>query len=118
MTKRFWFSGNNERPFDPLSRFPLSRFARAGDFKIGLPIGAPVKYGEEIVAYTLGHTAALRFHALPLVPFSALGSLNRGEKAVVGSVAIIAAYITHTTTGTETGTDQCWIGSDVYFRGV
>jgi RHS repeat-associated protein len=52
----------------------------AGDARLGpIPIGAPVKYLEEVFAYSIGHGAALRFHGIPLAPIEAYGSLSRSE---------------------------------------
>jgi hypothetical protein len=57
----------------------------AGSLTIGrFPIGAPVKYVEEVAAYGVGHTAAFRFHALPFAPLEAFGSLNAAERWVAG----------------------------------
>jgi RHS repeat-associated protein len=37
--------------------------------------GAAARYPEEVVAYALGHSAALRFHGVPLAPLEAFRSL-------------------------------------------
>ncbi len=50
---------------------------------LNIPVGAPVKYGEEVAAYATGHLAAGRLHGLPLVPIEALGSLSPGERVFV-----------------------------------
>jgi hypothetical protein len=53
---------------------------RVGDAKLfGVPIGAPVKYSEEVLAYGLGHGGALRFHGIPFAPIEAFASLSKGE---------------------------------------
>jgi hypothetical protein len=54
-----------------------------GQLRIGsIPVGAPIKYLEEVVGYTIGHIAAFRPHAIPTVPIQALRSLDPGERAV------------------------------------
>lgn len=53
---------------------------KAGDatlFKV--PVGAPIKYVEEVFAYAAGHGGAFRFHGIPFAPIEAFGSLSRGE---------------------------------------
>jgi hypothetical protein len=53
---------------------------KLGDSKLlGVPIGAPVKYMEEVLAYGLGRGASLRLHGVPLAPLEAFGSLSRAE---------------------------------------
>jgi hypothetical protein len=59
----------------------------------GIPVGAPVAYVEELVAYSAGHLATGRIHALPFVPFEALASLTPGQQAVVIVTATGAGYI-------------------------
>ena len=39
--------------------------------------GAAARYPEEVVAYALGHSGALRFHGVPLAPLEAFNSLGR-----------------------------------------
>ncbi|WP_339748326.1 hypothetical protein, partial [uncultured Rubinisphaera sp.] len=46
---------------------------------MSIPVGAPVKYLEEVIAYSIGHGAALRFHGIPFSPIEAFGSLTRSE---------------------------------------
>ncbi len=77
----------------------LARYAgivwKAGDARLGpIPIGAPVKYVEEVAAYAIGHSAALRIHAVPLAPLEAFGSLSRAETLFTISLggAGLAAY--------------------------
>jgi len=53
---------------------------RAGDFTIrGVPVGAPVKWAEEVFAYGIGHANALRVHAIPFAPLEAFGSMSLRE---------------------------------------
>ena len=57
----------------------------AGNLRIGsLPIGAPVKYLEEVLAYGVGHLRAGRIHGVPFSVFEPLlsTSLTNREKAV------------------------------------
>ena len=52
----------------------------AGDFTIrGIPVGAPIKWAEETLAYAIGHANALRLHAIPLAPLEAFGSMSGKE---------------------------------------
>jgi len=54
-----------------------------GELHLGpIPVGAPIKYLEEVAAYTIGHIAAFRPHAILTVPRQALRSLDLGEQAV------------------------------------
>ena len=59
----------------------------------GIPVGAPVAYVEELVAYSFGHLATGRIHALPFVPIEALASLTPGQQAVVIVTGVGAGYI-------------------------
>jgi RHS repeat-associated protein len=61
-----------------------------GDATIGdVPIGAPVKWAEETVAYGTGHFAAGRYIGVPLAPIEAFASLTPGEQLVtLGSFAV------------------------------
>ena len=53
---------------------------KAGDATLfRIPVGAPIKYVEEVFAYAIGHGGALRFHGIPFAPLEAFGSLSRGE---------------------------------------
>lgn len=65
-----------------------------GDATIGdVPIGAPVKWAEETVAYGTGHFAAGRYIGVPLAPIEAFASLAPGEQLVtLGSFAITAVF--------------------------
>jgi hypothetical protein len=55
-----------------------------GDAKVlKIPVGAPIKYVEEVAAYATGHLAAGRLHGLPFVPLEAFASLTRREGLVV-----------------------------------
>lgn len=61
----------------------------AGDatlFKI--PVGAPIKYVEEVFAYAAGHGGALRFHGIPFTPIEGFGSLTAGESITTIIVGI------------------------------
>jgi hypothetical protein len=63
---------------------------RMGDLTIGrLPIGAPIKYVEEVLAYGIGHAGSFRIHAIPFAPLEAFGSLSRAE--ALTTVAFAAA---------------------------
>ena len=54
---------------------------KAGDATVaGVPVGAPVKYLEEVVAYSVGHIASARIHAVPFAPVEAFGSLTAAER--------------------------------------
>lgn len=60
-----------------------SRITDLGDARVArIPVGAPIKYLEEVFAYALGHGAAGRIHGIPFAPLEAFGSLEAGEIAV------------------------------------
>jgi large repetitive protein len=65
-----------------------------GDATIGnVPIGAPILWGEETVAYATGHAAAGRLIGVPLAPIEAFASLTPGQQLVtLGGFAITAAF--------------------------
>jgi large repetitive protein len=68
---------------------------KAGDatlFKI--PVGAPIKYVEEVFAYAVGRGGALQFHGIPFAPIEAFGSLSRGE-AITTIIFGVGAYGTY-----------------------
>jgi hypothetical protein len=51
-----------------------------GILKLGpIPIGALVKYAEEVVARAIGHVAVGRLHGVLITPLTAFGSLTLGE---------------------------------------
>jgi hypothetical protein len=49
-------------------------------------LGAIARYPEEVIAYSIGHTAAGRVHGLPFAPFEAFNSLQGFEHVVPGSI--------------------------------
>ncbi|MFO0761893.1 MAG: hypothetical protein U0359_35960 [Byssovorax sp.] len=63
---------------------------KMGDAQVGvIPIGAPVKYLEEVAAYGVGHVAALRPHGVIVAPIEAFRSLKTAEQATtLGTMAI------------------------------
>ena len=68
---------------------------KAGDatlFKI--PVGAPIKYVEEVFAYAAGHGAALRLHGIPFAPIEAFGSLTAGESVttIIFGIGVYSIY--------------------------
>ncbi|WP_437275192.1 RHS repeat-associated core domain-containing protein [Sorangium sp. So ce375] len=73
----------------------LPFITQAGEATIrGFPIGGSIAYLEEVVAYSVGHVAALRLLALPLVPIEAFGSLTFGQGAVaVGTFVLVGGAI-------------------------
>jgi len=44
-----------------------------------IPVGAPIRYAEEVVAYSIGHLAVGRLHLVPVTPIEAFWSLTWGE---------------------------------------
>jgi hypothetical protein len=61
-----------------------------GDLTVGgVPVGAPIKYLEEVGAYGVGHAAAFRFHAIPFAPLEAFGSLNTASERWVAAGALV-----------------------------
>ena len=72
-------------------------------------VGPWVKWGEEIVAYSVGHLSVGRLHALPLTPVSGMLSLNwiyRGE-------LLVGAFIVNRAASSESLWDQwfAWTGT-------
>jgi hypothetical protein len=68
---------------------------KAGDatlFKI--PVGAPIKYVEEVFAYADGHGGALRLHGIPFAPIEAFGSLTAGESVttIIFGIGVYSIY--------------------------
>jgi hypothetical protein len=65
----------------------------AGDATfLTIPVGAPIKYVEEVFAYAVGHGSAFRFHAIPLAPIEAFGSLSPKE-SITTIVFGLGAYM-------------------------
>jgi len=68
-----------------------------GDLSIGsVPVGAPVKYAEETIAYATGHVAGGRLHGVVAAPLEAFGSLSRAEGVTtlgVGAAAGSGVYL-------------------------
>lgn len=59
-----------------------------------MPVGAPVKYLEEVVAYGVGHARAGRIHGLGFNVVEPLlsGSLTNGEKAVTLFTILVGGW--------------------------
>lgn len=56
--------------------------------------GFPVLWAEETIAYSVGHGAALRLHAIPFAPLEAFGSLNPAQRWTTGvTLPGAAAYL-------------------------
>lgn len=62
---------------------------------LGIPVGAPVHYVEELIAYSAGHLATGRIHALPFVPYEALISLPLGKRVVMILTGVGAGYVVY-----------------------
>lgn len=59
----------------------LPVWTQVGNATVGrVPVGASFIYVEELFAYSIGHIAAGRLFALPLVPLEAFGSLTAAER--------------------------------------
>jgi hypothetical protein len=69
----------------------LPSVSDAGDLKIkNIPIGAPIKYLEEVGAYTTGHLATGRLHGVPFAPLEAFTSLQKSEVRTVAVCGVLA----------------------------
>lgn len=88
-----WFARTDTAAHEGLHKWiaeHLPSVWRAGEASIGpVPIGAPIKYAEEFLAYNVGHGAALRVHGLGVAPvFEALGSLSARERVFVEALMV------------------------------
>jgi RHS repeat-associated protein len=75
----------------------LPAYSNLAHMKLGpVPVGAPLRYLDEVGAYTFGHLMTGRLHAIPFAPVEAIGSLTRGQALVMGAVYMglggLAAY--------------------------
>ena len=71
----------------------LPSIADAGTARLGsLPIGAPVRYLEEVIAYSIGHLRVGRIHGVIFSPLEVLWSisLDRDEKRVILGLGMLA----------------------------
>jgi RHS repeat-associated protein len=58
-----------------------------------VPIGAPLLHLEESIAYTVGHAAAGRFHAIPFAWLEAFGSMSGRQALVSIPLAVVTGGI-------------------------
>jgi hypothetical protein len=72
-----WFARTDTGVHEGFHAFFVRYFPTLADLSHTARIwGAAARYPEEVVAYALGRAASLRFHAVPLAPYHAFGSLS------------------------------------------
>jgi RHS repeat-associated protein len=107
-----WFSATDTAAHEGFHAFTARYFPTFRQLSGLNRLGAIARYPEEVIAYSIGHTAAGRVHGLPFAPFEAFNSLQGFEHVVPGSIK--AAKIVW---GRLAGTGGVWASEQLFPSG-